>query len=103
MKHQLRDENRNKTFHKIVLNRREGSETLVGESDDFIVSYVSSGSGNFLWYVKQRKQALDPFAQIYKRWIDTWPPVDSEQYNSEIQTMLNKLDILRTVLSSALN
>ena len=73
VKQQLREENRNKIVHKIVLDRPESRVMLLGESDDFIMCCDCTLGGYFTWYVKQRKQVLSicPNLQTLDRLLAT--------------------------------
>ena len=102
-KTQLCDETRNKIFRKVVLDRRDNREVLVGESDDIIMTYDCQRTGSVLWYVTHGKQPPDPFVVLFQGCLKSLPPADEGKYQREKETMLMLLQTLCHLLSSALN
>ena len=96
----LRDETRNKTFHKVVLDHRWGREVLVGESDDFLVTFDPVHDGFFHWSIKHNPGQYERQMLSY---VESWSPADTEHYKAEMDIMLRKLDILCSLFESLLN
>ena len=102
-KSMLRDENRNRTLSKVVLDHRGGREVLIAESDDFLMSLDLRGDGRTVWYLKEQRRPLEPSAKQLQTCLQTWPPVDTEEYVSGIEEVMISLDILVNIFRSLLN
>lgn len=100
IKQQLKDQRRNRTLNRVVVDRRFGGEVLVGDSDDFMITIDCQHGGFFQWFLKHKPEQ---YVRHMLPFIEAWPPADAKQYKDVIDRMSNKLDSLCVIFDSMLN
>ena len=96
----LTDQTRNRTVNKVVVDRRFGGELLIGESDDFLVTYDCAHDGLFQWFLKHEP---DQYVRHLLPCLQAWPPADAKRYKHATDMLYDKLDTLLCLFNTMLN